>query len=110
MTTPLAGLALVADPRGTQLSVRAQPNARRAGVLGAHDGAVRVGVNAAPEKGKATAAVVAVLAEALGCRGPQVVLVAGATTRQKRFLILGLDPITVRDRLGRACLTSSPSS
>ena len=99
---PSLDLDLVADPRGTLLHVRAQPNARRPGLLGTHAGAVRVGVSAAPERGKATAAVAEMLAEALGCRASGVVLVAGASSRAKRFLILDLDPAAVRDRLARA--------
>lgn len=105
MTAPDA-LDLTPDPRGTLIPVRAQPNARRAGVLGAHAGALRVGVAVAPERGKATAAVAAVLAEALGCRPARVVLVAGATARAKRFLVLDLDPAAVRERLARALPTS----
>ena len=102
--TPLEGLTLAPDPRGTHLHVRAQPNARRAGILGEHAGALRVGVTVAPERGKANAAVIAALAEALACRPAQVVLVAGLTSRTKRFLILDLDPPTVRDRLNRAAV------
>lgn len=106
--SPMDALALVADPRGTHLNVRAQPQARRPGILGAHAGAVRVGVSAAPEQGKATAAVVATLAEALRCRPAQVVLVSGSTSRAKRFLILDLDPATVRDRLQASLTHRSP--
>ena len=82
--------------------MKAQPNARRSGVLGVHDGAVRVGVTTAPEQGKANAAVAAVLARALGCRPANVVLIAGPTSRSKRFLILDMVAATVRDRLVRA--------
>ena len=95
-------LDLDADARGTRLSVRAQPNARTPGILGAHAGAVRVAVAVAPEGGKANAAVIAALAEALDCRPAQVVLTSGPASRQKRFLILDLDPPTVRDRLAWA--------
>jgi uncharacterized protein len=85
--------------RGTVLAVRAQPNARRNGVLGERAGALRVGVTVAPEKGKANAAIAEVLARALGCRASQVILLAGETSRDKRFLILGLDPEALRERL-----------
>ena len=95
----MSPLDLSADPRGTTLHVRAQPHARRAGILGVHAGALRVGVTVAPEQGKANAAVAAVLAQVLGCRAAAVVLVSGPTSRSKRFLIRDLDPATVRDRL-----------
>ena len=84
---------------GTVLAVRAQPNARKNGVLGERGGALRVGVTAAPEQGKANAAIAGVLTRALRCRASQVVLLAGQTAREKRFLILGLDPESLRDRL-----------
>jgi uncharacterized protein len=85
--------------RGTVLAVRAQPNARKNGVLGERAGALRVGVTVAPEKGKANDAIAEILARALGCRASQVVLLTGETARDKRFLILGLDPEALRERL-----------
>jgi len=85
--------------RGTVLPVRAQPNARRSGLLGERAGALRVGVTVAPEKGKANAALAAVLADALGCRASAVVLLSGETSRDKRFLILDVEPGALRARL-----------
>ncbi len=77
----------------------AQPGARRNAVLGVRAGALRVAVTAPPDKGKANAAIKALLAESLGCRAAQVELVSGATSRQKRFRIDGIDPGTLRRRL-----------
>ena len=85
--------------KGTLLSVRAQPNARKNGILGERAGALRVGVTVAPEMGKANAAIAGVLAEALGCRGASLVLMSGETARDKRFLVLDLAPDTIRARL-----------
>jgi uncharacterized protein YggU (UPF0235/DUF167 family) len=90
---------LISHERGTVLLVRAQPNARKNGILGERAGALRVGVTVAPEKGKANAAIAGVLAEALGCRGSSLVLLSGETTRDKRFLVLDLDPEALRSRL-----------
>lgn len=84
---------------GTVLAVRAQPGAKRAGVVGTHGGALRVAVTAAPERGKANTAIVAVLADALGCRASQLVLLSGPTSRDKRFLVTGVDPDALRTRL-----------
>jgi uncharacterized protein len=81
-------IELTPHERGTVLSVRAQPNARKNGVLGERAGALRVGVTIAPEKGKANAAIAEVLAEALGCRASSLVLLSGETARDKRFLVL----------------------
>ena len=62
-------------------------------------GALRVAVTAPPEKGKANAAIGAVLAESLGCRSSQIALISGETSRQKRFLVIGVTPDDLRRRL-----------
>ncbi|WP_337176414.1 DUF167 domain-containing protein [Paludisphaera sp.] len=83
-------IELTPSKEGVLLNVHAQPGARREGVTGEHAGALRVAVNAPPDKGKANAAIVAVLAEALGLKGSQVALIAGETSRRKRVLLAGL--------------------
>ena len=95
----MEALDLARHAEGTVLAVRAQPGAKRAGVVGTHAGALRVAVTAAPERGKANAAVVAVLADVLGCRATQLVLLTGPTSREKRFLVTGIDPDALRARL-----------
>lgn len=75
------------------LTVRVQPRARRQGVGGRAelgDGvALKVSVTEAPEDGRANAAVIAALASALDVAKRDVILVAGATSRVKRFRIAG---------------------
>jgi uncharacterized protein (TIGR00251 family) len=93
--------------RGTLVRVRAQPNARKNGILGERGGALRVGVTVAPEKGKANQAIAAVLADAIGCRASALVLLSGETSRDKRFLLAGLDPDAVRHRLEPLLTTAS---
>ena len=90
---------LQVHPEGTVLPVSARPGARRSAVLGEHAGALRVAVTAPPDKGKANDALADLLAEALGCRSSQVRLLTGPTSRRKRFLIAGLTPAEVCDRL-----------
>lgn len=91
---------LTSHDRGTVLAVRAQPNARKDGVLGERGGALRIGVTVAPEKGKANAAVAEVLAGALGCRPSAIVLLSGEASRDKRFLILDVGSEDLRARIG----------
>jgi uncharacterized protein (TIGR00251 family) len=84
-------MVAVADhAEGCVLPVRAQPGARRAGVQGEQNGALKVAVTAPPEDGRANAALVGVLREALGLKRSQVELLSGQTSRDKRFLIRGL--------------------
>ena len=92
-------IELTAHDRGIIVQVRAQPNARKNGVLGERAGALRIGVTVAPEKGKANAAIAEILAEALGSRTSNLVLLAGETSRDKRFLILNVGQTEIRAKL-----------
>jgi uncharacterized protein len=90
-------IALTAHAHGTILPVRAQPGARKDAILGERGGSLRVAVSAAPERGKANAAIREVLAVAIGCKASRIGLLSGETSRAKRFLISGMAP----DELGR---------
>jgi len=69
-----------------RIPVRVTPRAARDAVEGFDAaGAVRVRVTAAPADGAANAAVAKLLAKALGLPSRDVVLVSGATARQKLF-------------------------
>ena len=71
-----------------RLSVRVTPRASRDAVEGFDaDGTLRVRVTAAPADGAANAAVAKLLARALDLPGRDIVLVSGATARQKVFEI-----------------------
>jgi uncharacterized protein len=100
---------LTVHAQGTVLAVHAQPGAKRNAVLGTRGGALRVAVTAAPEKGKANAAIAAVLAASLGCRSSQIALIAGETARQKRFLVIGVAPDDLRRRLAAAIPDDGPT-
>jgi hypothetical protein len=95
-------IALEPHAEGTILPVRAQPGARRNELRGEQDGALKVCVTQIAEKGKANKAVVAVLCDCLNLRKSQVELVSGETSHQKRFLIRGLKPTELSDRIARA--------
>jgi uncharacterized protein (TIGR00251 family) len=83
-------IPLTDHPEGLLLAVRAQPRARKAGVLGEHGGALKIAVTAPPEDGRANEALTEALREALNLKRSQVALVSGATSRDKRFLIRGV--------------------
>ena len=80
-------IAITDHAEGCVLPVRAQPGARRAGVQGEQNGALKVAVTAPPEDGRANQALVEVLREALGLKRSQLELLSGQTSRDKRFLI-----------------------
>jgi uncharacterized protein len=76
-------------PQGVLLHLRAQPGARREGIVGVQADRLKVAVHAAPEKGKANAAIIEVLAEELGLKRSQIQLVSGETSPKKTVLIKG---------------------
>jgi uncharacterized protein (TIGR00251 family) len=84
---------------GCVLPVRAQPGARRAGVQGEQNGALKVAVTAPPEDGRANQALLEVLREVLKLKRSQVELLSGQTSRDKRFLIRGVDREELRQRV-----------
>lgn len=69
---------------GASFAVRVTPGARRAGVV-LVDGVIRISVTARPEDGRATEAARDALAEALGVAKTRLLLVRGATSRDKLF-------------------------
>jgi uncharacterized protein len=84
---------------GVLLSVKAQPGARRNGIVGTHAGALKVAVSAAPENGKATAAIVELLADKLRVARADIQLLSGATNRNKQFLISGVELLELEQRI-----------
>jgi uncharacterized protein len=89
-------LRLETHLRGVILPVRAHAGAHKNGILGTHNGMLRVAVTAAPEKGKANKAIIATLAKALDIPKSSVELIAGETSPQKRLLLVGCDEARVR--------------
>lgn len=79
----MAELADLAVP-GAELAVRVTPKASRNAVV--HEaGVIRVYVTVVPEDGKANAAVVKLLAKALGVAKSRLTLLRGASGRDKLF-------------------------
>jgi uncharacterized protein (TIGR00251 family) len=92
-------IAVTPQAEGCLLPVRAQPGARKNAVLGEQAGALKVAVTAPPEDGRANQALTEVLRAALGLKRSQVELVGGAKSRQKSFLIRGLQPAELQTKL-----------
>lgn len=91
--------ALRETPGGVQIALRAQPRASRDAVVGLLGDRVKIAVTAAPEGGKANAAIERTLAKALGLRPSAVAIVAGRTARDKAALVQGLTVKEVEGRL-----------
>ena len=82
-----AVLRALLDGEG-RLAVRVTPGSRSEAVE-IVDGRVLVKVRAAPENGKATEAVIGLLAQALDIAPSRIRLLRGATSREKLFAIDG---------------------
>lgn len=82
----------------TRVTVTVSPGAARNELAGRHGDGWRARVAAQPERGRANAALVELLAGALGIPRARVRVVGGATARRKVVEIDGLDAESV-DRL-----------
>lgn len=76
--------------------VKVQPKASRDQVVGYRDGVLQLRVTAPPDKGRANAAVVALLADALGVAKSRVRIVRGQSSRDKVLTVESLTPEDVR--------------
>lgn len=98
-------LQLELDERGVIVPVRAQAGARRNGIIGMHDGMLRIFVTAVPEKGKANRAIIELLSAAIEVPKSAIELLSGETSPRKRFLIVGGDAAKVSGRLTQIIMT-----
>lgn len=78
----LPDLSALARP-GAEVAVRVTPNARQAALSPGDP--VRIAVTEVPENGRATAAAQEMLARAMGVAKSRLVLLRGATSRDKVF-------------------------
>ena len=83
-----------------QIALRVHPRARRQGVEVSEAGVVTVRVSAAPERGRANAAVMEVLADALQVSPSAVEIVRGHGSRDKMVVVEGLTREEAMRRLG----------
>jgi uncharacterized protein (TIGR00251 family) len=92
-------IAITEHAEGCVLPVRAQPGARKAGLLGEQGGALKVAVTAPPEDGRANKALIEFLRGLLHLKRSQVELLSGPTSREKRFLIRGVTKADLESRV-----------
>jgi len=88
------------SPDGLVVRIALIPKARSNridGVIDKPDGpALKVRVTAVPEKGKANAALIKLLAKSLGIAGGRISVISGPKDRQKRLLIASGDKDLLR--------------
>jgi uncharacterized protein (TIGR00251 family) len=84
-------MILSPHPEGVVLTVHAHAGAKRNEIRGEQDGALKVCVTQAPEKGKANKAIRKLLADSFRIKPSQIELLSGETNPQKKFLIRDVD-------------------
>jgi uncharacterized protein (TIGR00251 family) len=84
----------------SRLRLKVVPKAAHDSIAGWMGDALKIRVTAAPERGKANTAVIALLASTLGISRERIVLVAGKTQARKIVEIRGLSDAELRVRLG----------
>ena len=87
------------DAARARLRVRVVPGATRSAVAGRLGDAWKLRVRAAPERGRANAEVVRLLADTVGVSPRDIRVVAGHTSRDKVVEIEGLSPEDAERRL-----------
>jgi uncharacterized protein len=94
------------------LVVHTVPGARHAGILGHHDDALKIAVTAPATDGRANAALIDVIADALAVRRAAVAIIHGHTARRKRLRIEADSPAHAADiaaRLGQQLRMADPA-
>lgn len=84
---------------GVQVKIRVQPRASKNQIVGWMEDALKVRLTAPPVEGEANAALLRFIAEYFGLPRSEVVLVTGATSRQKVIRINGLTAAQVSQRV-----------
>ena len=86
----LAGLTAREDARGVTFDILVQPRASRARLGPLHGDRLKVAVTAPPVDGEANAAVIELVARALGVARSAVEVTAGASSRRKTLRVAGI--------------------
>ena len=83
----MTSMFLSPHPEGVVLTVHAHAGAKRNEIRGEHDGALKVCVTQAPEKGKANEAIRQLLADTFRVKVSQIELLSGEANPRKKFLL-----------------------
>ena len=85
---------------GFRLHIHAHPGAKKSAIVGVHGDALKIKVHAPPVEGKANVELLRFLAGELRCKKNQIIITAGAMSREKTILVTGLTRPYIVERLG----------
>lgn len=86
---------------GIVIELRVQPKSSADRIIGEHDGALKVGITAAPEGGKANDAVVKLLSKLLDVPKSNIEIISGHSSRNKRVAIKGISKRKIEELINR---------
>ena len=87
MTDDTERLDLAPVGGGTRIRLRVRPRSKQNEILGVHGGALKIGVVAAPEKGRANRAVLKLLAETLDLAPTELTVISGMASQDKTVVV-----------------------
>ena len=96
----MSTLKVQEHPGKVTFTAKIVPGSSKTAVVGLLDGMLKVKVAAAPEKGKANAALAAFLAKQLGIRKNAVTIVSGQTSPVKQIEVAGITASALLAALG----------
>ena len=89
-------VVLAESAEGVILPIKAKPAARKNELNGVFNGALKVSVTTAPEKGKANKAIVKLLSKIFNIPPKHFTLLSGETAAEKRFLISSVSVVDLQ--------------
>lgn len=102
VNVPADAVRVVAAADGVRLQLRVKPGGRSDRLVGPHDGALKLEVRAAPDRGRANDAVIRLLAGVLGVGRADIEVTAGGASRDKVVSVSGLSAGELARRLEAA--------
>ena len=84
---------------GIELRVKVIPRSSKSGILGKHDGRLKVRVNSPPVDGEANKELIKILSKSLGIAKSAIFLVAGESSRNKTLVVATDSPGEIFSRL-----------
>ncbi len=81
-------------------TVRVVPRASKSGIVGEHNGAVKVRLTSPPVDGAANAELIKLLAKSFGVARSEVSMIAGETSKTKRIRISGATAAQLQSLIG----------
>jgi uncharacterized protein YggU (UPF0235/DUF167 family) len=89
-------IEFISQPGGVSFKLKVVPGASRNRVIGEYDGALKVSVTLAPEGGRANAAVIELLAQALRISPAKIRMTHGRSSPRKQVFVQGMTADSIR--------------